>query len=389
MKTSIESWRIIRPLGSGWHGPSWEAMGSGWRVKLKRLLGGDSGLLLRLRQVIEQMADLGNPFVAKYLHAWEEASSVYVVSEFAEGQSLEEMLLQGRGLEPKEALRHIEDLAKAAEALCNCGLVLGPLGPGSLILAPGGNLRLVDPCLGWLLEGGSRASDVAWLGRAFLAGVAWDEATGLDVQSREVEFLLRKAASGQIKSLGELASTARALGDGESIAKRAASSRVFARHGRGKRRGLDLASGLAPLVKDGIGGKGLLGAAAVLFVGLAGIGVLAGMRSADDDGAPRILAIGSSSRSDRPLRALRGGRFHFKGRSYVLGSSADYVFVGHWNCRAGWEAALFLPSARRIYYYAHWPRPGRSVSPYEWQNLEANPLEGFWAVRIGACWEVR
>lgn len=90
---------------------------------------------------------------ARILLVGEVESSLYVVSDFVRGRSLESLVETGRKFSPADVIRIGRELAKTLQAAHDKGVVHGALTPSSIILPDSGPAVLLDLGLGRRTDG--------------------------------------------------------------------------------------------------------------------------------------------------------------------------------------------------------------------------------------------
>ncbi|HSN02689.1 MAG TPA: protein kinase [Acidimicrobiales bacterium] len=102
------------------------------------------------RDAIIRAATLGHPHVARVYDGGQESGSIFVVTEYLSGGSLEDLLASGRHLSIEDTARLGRDVASALAYLHANGVVHGGLSPKKLLFDDEGRVRVSDIALAGL-----------------------------------------------------------------------------------------------------------------------------------------------------------------------------------------------------------------------------------------------
>jgi serine/threonine-protein kinase len=104
------------------------------------------------RDNIVRAATLSHPHLARVYDGGQESGSIFVVSEYLSGGSLEDVLVSGRRFSPDDAARLGRDIASALAYLHANGIVHGALSPTKLLFDAEGRVRITDISLAGLAD---------------------------------------------------------------------------------------------------------------------------------------------------------------------------------------------------------------------------------------------
>lgn len=104
------------------------------------------------RDNIIRAATLGHPHVARVFDGGQESGSIFVVTEYLSGGSLEELLASGRHLSVEDTARLGRDVAGGLAYLHANGIVHGSLSPKKLLFDAEGHVRISDVALAGLAQ---------------------------------------------------------------------------------------------------------------------------------------------------------------------------------------------------------------------------------------------
>ncbi len=102
------------------------------------------------RDQIIRAATLGHPHVARVYDGGQESGSIFVVTEYLSGGSLEDLLASGQHLSLDDTARLGRDVASALAYLHANGVVHGALSPSKLLFDDEGRVRVSDAALAGL-----------------------------------------------------------------------------------------------------------------------------------------------------------------------------------------------------------------------------------------------
>ena len=104
------------------------------------------------RDNIVRAATLSHPHIARVYDGGQESGSIFVVSEYLNGGSLEDVLASGRRFSPDDAARLGRDIASGLAYLHANEIVHGALAPTKLLFDAEGRVRITDISLAGLAE---------------------------------------------------------------------------------------------------------------------------------------------------------------------------------------------------------------------------------------------
>ena len=113
----------------------------------------------RLLAPARQAAALSHPHIAGLYSIIEEAETIHLVVELAEGRTLKEILAQSGPLPPAKALPLLRKIAEALDYAHARGVTHGAVRPSNIILGSDGQPKLVD--FGLATGGKSKTADLA------------------------------------------------------------------------------------------------------------------------------------------------------------------------------------------------------------------------------------
>lgn len=133
----------IKLIGGG--GSSWvySCARGDERLTLKALrhcYRGREDLLAMMRNEVEKAALLSCPLVPRHARYWEDDGVGYVLYDYIEGRTLQEVL----PVPPERQAGLVGDLDLLLGALEQAGLVHSDVTPTNLLVTPGGRLHLID-----------------------------------------------------------------------------------------------------------------------------------------------------------------------------------------------------------------------------------------------------
>jgi serine/threonine protein kinase len=145
---NLGAYEILSELGRGGMGVVYKARQKGLDriVALKMILAGSHAGpddVARFRVEAEAIARLRHPNVVQVYEISEEAGQPYFSLEFCGGGSLAKKL-RGKPLQPREAARIVEVLARAMQAAHDRGILHRDLKPANVLLADDGTPKITD-----------------------------------------------------------------------------------------------------------------------------------------------------------------------------------------------------------------------------------------------------
>ncbi|MBL4848258.1 MAG: protein kinase [Planctomycetes bacterium] len=136
----------------------------------------DEESVARFRREAEIMARIDNEHVVKIVASGQEGAVPYMVLEFVEGPTLEEMLADRGTFSWKSAFRAIKQVATALSAAHDLGIVHRDIKPANVLVARGGILKVFDFGLAKVTTHSSLSKAGEILGSpAFIAPEQWGD----------------------------------------------------------------------------------------------------------------------------------------------------------------------------------------------------------------------
>ncbi len=134
-------YRIVHFVGAGQTAEVYEADDTSLqrRVVVKVLLAdltAHEEIRRAVRDRIIRAAALSHPHLARVYDGGQEGGSIFLITEYLSGGSLEDVLASGRRFSVDEGARLGRDVASALSYLHERGFVLGNLSPSSCSLTP-------------------------------------------------------------------------------------------------------------------------------------------------------------------------------------------------------------------------------------------------------------
>ena len=126
------------------------------RVALKVLLAdlaAHEQVRRAFRDRIVRAATLSHPHLARVYDGGQESGAIFMISEYLEGGSLEDLLRRGQRLDVDDGARLGRDVASALAYAHDSGFVLGSLSPSKLLFDDRGSVRVSDVALAGLSAG--------------------------------------------------------------------------------------------------------------------------------------------------------------------------------------------------------------------------------------------
>lgn len=133
-------YRILAAVGHGGAGEVLRARDeiAGQEVALKILFPGGGGTTLeRLRRELRLVRELHHPGILRIHDIGEEGGLLYLVSDFLDGETLEERLKGGGGLDSRAVVAILGGLLEALAAAHEAGVVHRDVKPANVFLVPG------------------------------------------------------------------------------------------------------------------------------------------------------------------------------------------------------------------------------------------------------------
>ncbi|CAN5766150.1 Stk1 family PASTA domain-containing Ser/Thr kinase [soil metagenome] len=124
----------------------------GRTVAIKRLrsdLASDPTFQARFRREAQSAASLNHPAIVAVYDTGDEVDAAgshvpYIVMEFVEGQTLRELIRQGRKILPERALEITADVLSALDYSHRAGIVHRDIKPANVMLTPAGRIKVMD-----------------------------------------------------------------------------------------------------------------------------------------------------------------------------------------------------------------------------------------------------
>lgn len=110
---------------------------------LSRRLSRDRAFVERFRREAQAAANLNHPNIVSLYDYGSEDGNYYIVMEFIEGRSLDELIAAGR-IMPERAAEIAADVAKALERAHAAGLVHRDVKPGNVMITDAGEVKVTD-----------------------------------------------------------------------------------------------------------------------------------------------------------------------------------------------------------------------------------------------------
>lgn len=171
----IKGFRIERRIGHGARGTVYEAMDLQLerRVAVKRISDAlilSSAGVQRLLREARAAASLKHPNLVEIYSVLRDGGGIFVVSEYAAGRSLQDLMDAEDKLAPRRAAVVALEVAKALDYIRARGMIHGNVQPKNILLAPGGGIKVKNagtrgaPAYAAPESAGGAASDVFSLG---------------------------------------------------------------------------------------------------------------------------------------------------------------------------------------------------------------------------------
>jgi serine/threonine protein kinase len=145
----VDRYRVLRPLGKGGMGLVYlaEHLSLTRRVALKILrsdLTGAPGVRERFAREGRAIAALNHPNIVRLYDVGQDGALHYLIMEYVEGRSLEELLQQKGRLPPREAVEYAIQAARGLAHAHERGIVHRDVKPANLLLDACGTVKILD-----------------------------------------------------------------------------------------------------------------------------------------------------------------------------------------------------------------------------------------------------
>jgi len=144
---SVSRYRILKEIGRGGVGIVYEATDPELRrtVAVKVLSQGwtNSGVIWRFFREGEVMARLAHPNIVSVYDVGEHESQPFLVMEFVQGRTLQDLLNQG-GEKPRALVEMLEKAARGVAHAHELGIVHRDLKPGNILISIEGRPKVTD-----------------------------------------------------------------------------------------------------------------------------------------------------------------------------------------------------------------------------------------------------
>src|SRR5919199_6804260 len=111
---------------------------------LSRRLSNDRSFIERFRREAQAAANLNHPNVVSLYDYGSEDGSYYIVMEFIQGRSLDEVIAEAGALLPERAAEIAADVARALERAHLSGLVHRDIKPANIMITDSGGVKVTD-----------------------------------------------------------------------------------------------------------------------------------------------------------------------------------------------------------------------------------------------------
>lgn len=146
---SFGEYRLLRRLGKGGMGLVYlgERVSDGLKVAVKILneeISRMPGIQKRFEREGTAAARLEHPNIAATLHMGQEGASAYIVNEYVDGGSLEDLLLREKRLPPERMAAVIGDVLLGLHHAHERGITHRDIKPGNILMTSDGRPKLID-----------------------------------------------------------------------------------------------------------------------------------------------------------------------------------------------------------------------------------------------------
>ena len=143
----IGKYKVIKEIARGGMSAIYKAVHPTLKrfVAIKKLtLRGRSTMVERFKREARIMMDFKNDHIAQVYDHFKEGSFYYIVEEFVDGTSLEELVRRERYLPSEVALLIFRDCCKALKYAHDKNVVHRDIKPGNILISKAGEVKLVD-----------------------------------------------------------------------------------------------------------------------------------------------------------------------------------------------------------------------------------------------------
>ena len=181
MDSQIGPYKIIREIAQDDIGPTFEAVDQtrNKRVSLKYLQAtASSEIRPRLASETRTLALLNHPYIARLFGSVRRDEHLYLIMEFVEGQTLENILKQEGRFRHDAALILFHQIMSGVEFAHGLGVIHGNLKPSNIVVTNLGLIKILDFAIAHILGNservGSRASTVRYMSPEQMRGEPLD-----------------------------------------------------------------------------------------------------------------------------------------------------------------------------------------------------------------------
>lgn len=140
-----DHYKIIRELGKGGWGVVSLAtqLSTGRQVAVKHIKLDKTVTAASVNREIESLTKIDHPGVVKYIESVVDSDCIHVVTEYVEGETLEEILQNG-SLPLSQIQRYAFQITEALECIHSQGIIHSDLKPGNIIVDKNDSIRIID-----------------------------------------------------------------------------------------------------------------------------------------------------------------------------------------------------------------------------------------------------
>jgi serine/threonine protein kinase len=150
MRTAISKYQIQKILGEGGMGKVYQAIDpeSGLKVAIKELYSeqaSNHNLRQRFQREAVAMSSLNHPNIVKFYELLDVDSSLFIVMEYAEGQTLENYISKVTGPIPEDkAIALMESILNAFSYAHEKGIIHRDIKPNNIMISPNLDIKILD-----------------------------------------------------------------------------------------------------------------------------------------------------------------------------------------------------------------------------------------------------